>query len=63
MVQQKTIALLKGAEAKLERVELPCESRRQLTRMEKHTQRIQRLPWWLSGKESTYQCRRHGLDP
>ena len=21
------------------------------------------LPWWLSGKESTSQCRRHGLDP
>ena len=21
------------------------------------------LPWWLSGKESTCQCRRHGLDP
>ena len=19
--------------------------------------------WWLSGKESTYQCRRHGFDP
>ena len=19
--------------------------------------------WWLSAKESTYQCRRHGLDP
>ena len=21
------------------------------------------LPWWLSGKESTYQCRRSGFDP
>ena len=21
------------------------------------------LPWWLSGKESTCQCRRHGFDP
>ena len=21
------------------------------------------LPWWLGGKESTCQCRRHGLDP
>ena len=21
------------------------------------------LPWWLSGKESTRQCRRHGFDP
>ena len=21
------------------------------------------LPWWLSGKESTCQCRRNGLDP
>ena len=20
-------------------------------------------PWWLSGKESTYQCRRHRSDP
>ena len=20
------------------------------------------LPWWLSGKESAYRCRRHGLD-
>ena len=22
-----------------------------------------RLPWWLSGKESAYQCRRHGFYP
>ena len=22
-----------------------------------------RLPWWLSGKEATYQCRRHRFDP
>jgi len=21
------------------------------------------LPWWLSGKESTYQCRRCGFNP
>ena len=21
------------------------------------------FPWWLSGKESTFKCRRHGLDP
>ena len=21
------------------------------------------FPWWLSGKESTCQCRRHGFDP
>ena len=21
------------------------------------------LPWWLSGKKSTCQCRRHGFDP
>ena len=21
------------------------------------------LPWWLTGKESTYKCRRHGFDP
>ena len=21
------------------------------------------LPWWLSGKESAYQCRRHGFNP
>ena len=21
------------------------------------------LPWWLSDKESVYQCRRHGFDP
>ena len=21
------------------------------------------LPWWLSGKESAYQCRRYGFDP
>ena len=21
------------------------------------------LPWWLSGKESGYQCRRHGFGP
>ena len=25
--------------------------------------RISRLPWWLSGKESTCQCWRHGFDP
>ena len=24
---------------------------------------IARLPWWLSGKESTCQCRRHRFDP
>ena len=24
---------------------------------------IQRLPWWLSGKESTCQCRIHRFDP
>ena len=24
---------------------------------------IQGLPWWLSGKESTCQCRRHRFDP
>ena len=22
-----------------------------------------KFPWWLSGKESTCQCRRYGLDP
>ena len=22
-----------------------------------------RLPWWLGGKESACQCRRHGFDP
>jgi len=21
------------------------------------------LPWWLSGKESIYECRRHGFNP
>ena len=21
------------------------------------------LPWWLSGRESDCQCRRHGFDP
>ena len=21
------------------------------------------LPWWLSGKDSACQCRRHGFDP
>ena len=25
--------------------------------------RIPGDPWWLNGKESTYQCRRHGFDP
>ena len=20
-------------------------------------------PWWLSGKESAFQCKRHGFDP
>ena len=24
---------------------------------------IWECPWWLSGKESTYQCRRQGCDP
>ena len=24
---------------------------------------IMELPWWLSDKESVYQCRRHGFDP
>ena len=23
----------------------------------------QRLPWWLRGKEATWQCWRHGFDP
>ena len=23
---------------------------------------IERHPWWFSGKESAYQCRRHGFD-
>ena len=21
------------------------------------------LPWWLSGKESAYQCKRHRVNP
>ena len=21
------------------------------------------FPWWLSGKESAYQCKKHGFDP
>ena len=25
--------------------------------------RVLGLPWWLSGKESTYQCERHGFCP
>ena len=25
--------------------------------------KISGLPWWLSGKESTCQCRRHRFDP
>ena len=25
--------------------------------------KISGLPWWLSGKQSTCQCRRHGSDP
>ena len=25
-------------------------------------QKLRRLPWWLSGKESTCQCRRHRVD-
>ena len=25
--------------------------------------RQQELPWWLSGRESRCQCRRHGFDP
>ena len=25
--------------------------------------RLYGLPWWLSGKESTCQCRRRGFDP
>ena len=24
---------------------------------------LNRLPWWLSGKEPACQCRRHGFDP
>ena len=24
---------------------------------------VQRLPWWLRGKESVRQCRRHVFDP
>ena len=25
--------------------------------------RLSGLPWWLSGKESACQCRRHGFNP
>ena len=25
--------------------------------------KIRGLPWWLSGKESACQCRRHGFNP
>ena len=25
--------------------------------------RVLGLPWWLSGKESTYPCKRHGFNP
>ena len=25
--------------------------------------KVQGLPWWLSGKESTCQCRGHGFNP
>ena len=24
---------------------------------------MREIPWWLSGKESTCQCKRHGFDP
>ena len=24
---------------------------------------FQGLPWWLSGKETSCRCRRHGFDP
>ena len=24
---------------------------------------VRGLPWWLSGEEFTYQCRRHGFNP
>ena len=29
----------------------------------KYSSKTFRLPWWLSGKESTCQCRRHGFNP
>ena len=29
----------------------------------KKTNKKNELPWWLSGEESTCQCRRHGFDP
>ena len=30
---------------------------------EPNNKQIPGLPWWLSGKESAYQCRRRGFDP
>ena len=30
----------------------------------KHVKKLlQGFPWWLSGKESACQCRRHGFNP
>ena len=34
-----------------------------LLQEEEEMPRLQGLPWWLSGKESAYQCRRHSFDP
>ena len=31
--------------------------------MEVGKKEVQGLPCWISGKESTYQCRRHRFDP
>ena len=28
-----------------------------------HSLDVKRLPWWLSGKQSACQCRRHEFDP
>ena len=31
--------------------------------LNKESKPIAGLPWWLNGKESACQCRRHGFDP
>ena len=41
-------------------LEKPCSKQFPLKEYKYH---LEGLLWWLSGKESAYQCRRRGSDP
>ena len=48
---------------KLESRKLCGTAKKKKKKKKKKVRKKKEFPWWLSGKESTYQCRRHGFDP